>query len=128
MAPDPEAWQSLDEDERLMQIEAYHRRTGFSAEHRALHAAFHLIAENQVALGDETPTRRTVERLMGEGLSRHDAIHAIGSVLSDLISSVMRGESAAEPPGETFNTALEQLTAESWRRMLEEDDGEAEEA
>ena len=48
MAPDPEAWQSLDEDERLMQIEAYHRRTGFSAEHRALHAAFHLIAENQI--------------------------------------------------------------------------------
>ncbi len=127
VAPDSETWQSLDEDERIMQIEAYHRHADFPTEHPEIHAAFHLVVENQVALGDETPTRRTVERLMGEGLTRHEAIHAVGTVLSDEIVSVMRGESAAEPSEETFNSALEQLTAESWRRMLDEDDEEAEE-
>jgi hypothetical protein len=85
------------------------------------------MAETQVALGDETPARRTVERLMSQGLSRHEAIHAIGTVLADQVASVARGESAGEPAEEAYGTALEQLTAEGWRRMLEEDDEEVEE-
>jgi hypothetical protein len=40
------------------------------------------IAEDQIALGDEIPARRTLVRLMEEGLDRHEAIHAIDSALA----------------------------------------------
>src|SRR5215471_3743760 len=38
-------------------------------------------------LGDETPARRTAQRLINKGLDRHEAIHAIGIIefMSDLI-------------------------------------------
>ena len=39
---------------------------------------------------DELPVRRTAQRLMSEGLDRHDAIHAIGSVLAGNIHDLMR--------------------------------------
>jgi hypothetical protein len=126
-APDPKAWQALDEDERLSQVEAYHHRTGFQAERIRAHAVFHVIVENQIALGDEAPARRTLDRLMGEGLDRHEAIHALGSVVSDQIHRLMQDESAADPNEELY-AAMEQLTAEGWRRMLEEPDDEVEEA
>jgi hypothetical protein len=45
------------------------------------HAANHVIVENQLAMGDATVVPATLARLMQEGLDRHDAIHAIGSVL-----------------------------------------------
>jgi hypothetical protein len=41
---------------------------------------FHVIVENQAAQGLETPVRRTLARLQAEGLSRHDAVHAVGSI------------------------------------------------
>jgi len=125
VAPDPEAWQALDEGERQRQVEAYHHRVGAPVERSRLHAVFHTIVENQVALGDETPVRRTVERLTVEGLSRHESIHAVGSVLSEQIFQVMQGESADEPLGDAYNAAIEQLTAERWRQISEEDDEEA---
>jgi hypothetical protein len=52
---------------------------------------------------------------MSEGLTRHDAIHAIASVLAehihDLFSLVVadKNESAA-----IYNAAVERLTAKSW--------------
>jgi hypothetical protein len=40
-----------------------------------------VIVENQVALGDTFAARAVLLRLMAEGLDRHEAIYAIGSVL-----------------------------------------------
>ena len=33
----------------------------------------HVVVENQVALGEATPVPATLDRLMDEGLDRHDA-------------------------------------------------------
>jgi len=126
MAPDPKAWLALDEAERIGRVEACHRHAGVPLENSKLHAIFHTVVENQVALGDETPVRRTVERLIGEGLTRHEASHAVGSVRSEQIPQMTRRESAGESPQEIYNAAMEQLTAERWRRMLEDDDEAAE--
>ena len=82
------------------------------------HAAIHVFVENQIALGDEIPVRRTVERLMSEGLDRHDAIHAVGSVLAGHITELL-GRSETEPgadPNRPYYIALDQLTAEDWLR------------
>jgi hypothetical protein len=54
----------------------------YSALNDRIGATVHVIVENQVALGDAFPAKAVLIRLMNEGLDRHEAIHAIGSVLS----------------------------------------------
>ncbi len=118
IAPSPEEWESLDEGERIRLVEDYHRRARVSLPNAKIHAALHVIVENQVALGDETPVRRTVERLMSEGLDRHDAIHAVASVLAGHMYGVF-SPSPSEPisdPKPGYYAELERLTAEEWRR------------
>jgi len=81
----------------------------------------HVIVENQIAIGDEIPVRRTAQRLMAEGLDRHEAIHAIGMILMEFISDLMKQPDSEQPerrpdPNRPYYAALEELTAESWRR------------
>lgn len=116
VAPDPSRWQALGEDERTMLAEAYHRRAGIEVPNMALHATMHAIVENQVAMGDESPTRRAIERLMDEGLVRHDAVHAVASVLVAHLADASR---AGGPNKEAYNEAVERLTAETWRTSIE---------
>ena len=98
--PDPEEWISLDEQERIQLVEDYHRRTRIRLPNVTAHAVIHAVVENQIAFGDETPVRRTIERLMAEGLDRHDAIHAVGSVLAGHIYDLLR-----QPVGAGFKPA-----------------------
>jgi hypothetical protein len=87
-----------------------------------LHAVIHAIVENQIAAGDELPVRRKMLQLMDEGLDRHEAIHAIGSVLAVHINELMRKTVANEQSksdddvNAPYFSELEQLTAESWLR------------
>ena len=80
--PDAEQWLDLDEMERMDLVADYHRRARIKLPNPRLHATLHVIVENQILLADETPVAATLERLLAEGLDRHDAIHAIASVLS----------------------------------------------
>jgi hypothetical protein len=117
-APDPKEWSDMDEQERINLIEQYHRRAGIRLPNVTVHAVIHAVIETQIALGDELPVRRTLERLMSEGLDRHDALHAIGSVLAghmhDLLSRPKTTSKA--DPNEPYYAALERLTAEEWLR------------
>jgi hypothetical protein len=115
-APDPERWLALDEEERLRLVKDYHR--GVDMPSPDAHAAIHDTVENQVAMGDELPVRRKLEELMDEGLDRHEAIHAIGSVLMTHISDLIRGAAKSSAPdvNDAYFAQLEALTAESWRR------------
>jgi hypothetical protein len=113
VAPDPSRWQEIDEQERIMLVEAYHRREGIEVPNMTVHATVHAIIENQVAMGDELPVHRAIERLLGEGLDRHDAVHAVGSVLAAHINETLK---AGAPNNEAYKEAVERLTAESWRR------------
>ena len=80
-----------------------------------LHATIHVIVENQVALGDEIPVRRTLERLRAEGLDRHDAVHAVGSVVAKRIYELLKEGLPTGDPNEPYWAELENLTAEGWR-------------
>ena len=86
--PKSEEWQSMDEHERLQLVENFHRRARIQVPNARVHAVIHVVVENQIALGDEIPVKRAVQRLMSEGLDRHDAIHAVGSVLIGHISDL----------------------------------------
>ncbi|MGH7089932.1 MAG: hypothetical protein ACREFQ_13635, partial [Stellaceae bacterium] len=127
-APDEAAWLARDEDERLLIVEAYHRRAGIEPPKPTLHATIHAIVENQIAAGDETPVRETVARLMREGLGRHDAIHAVGHALIYHMHDLLQKRDApadAARENAAYFAAVTALTAEAWLRMADEDDEDA---
>ena len=114
-APDPSAWLELDEQERTQLVEAYHRKARVKLPGMALHAMIHTIVENQIAM-EMKVALEAMTRLMGEGLSRHDAVHAIGCVLNNHLHNLMLAEDAdllANPQG-TYEAELERLTVASW--------------
>jgi hypothetical protein len=127
-AIDPLEWTTLDEDERHYLIERCHREKRIKMPNLHVHAAIHVIVENQVALGAEIPVQIILERLMREGLRRHDAIHAIGSVLAGYMFDLIKHDAKDQDVNENYYCQLEELTAESWLRSaseeLEEEDQE----
>jgi hypothetical protein len=50
-----------------------------------------------------------------EGLDRHDAIHAIGSVLSGHVDSLLRDSYSQDQPNESYQEALRKLAASEWK-------------
>lgn len=119
IAPDPTEWLALDEDERLRRVETYHRHAAPSLLKPKLHAIVHIVIENHVAMGNELPVRRTLERLVAEGLDRHEALHALGTVLAARIGDAIDDPKASAFPAEVYNKDLELITAEGWRRQAE---------
>jgi hypothetical protein len=112
-----DAWLALDESERIQLVRRYHRRQRIRLPNETIHAAIHVIVENQLALGDEFPTKAVLLRLMKEGLDRHEAIHAIGAVLSERLFVVMSEQEAGSDLNADYMEKLKSLTAESWRKQ-----------
>jgi hypothetical protein len=112
-APDADQWLELDESERIALVTDHHRRAGVKLPNLALHATIHVIVETQAAMRDELPVRRTLDRLQVEGLDRHEAVHAIGSVLAEHMHEVMRAGVPSVDPNHAYWKALETLTARS---------------
>jgi len=110
---DPMKWGSLDDDQKLQLVEEYHEQFDPDLPDLALHSVLHTIVENQIALGDETPAAATLARLGSEGLDRHDAVHAIASILVSYLHEML-GASDAKNHNVQYFEALTKLTAESW--------------
>lgn len=111
--PSIDDWTELDESERLDLVQAYHQRQGDDLPNPDAHAVAHVIVENQVALADETPVASVMERLMQEGLDRHEAIHAIGYILMGTLHEAAQDDREADPTS-AYYRELMQLTAEKW--------------
>jgi hypothetical protein len=121
---DPLEWTTLDEGERIDLVDRYHRKKRIKMPNLRLHAAIHVIVENQVALGAEIPAQKTLERMMREGLSRHDAVHAIGTVLAGHMFNLMKYGAMDEDVNANYHRQLEELTAEGWLKSANEELGE----
>jgi hypothetical protein len=113
-APDPKQWLALDEVERVTLVADYHRRASFALPNLQMHAMMHVIVENQIALGDELPVRRTAQRLIVEGLDRHEVIHAIASVMAGHMYALAKERPSRGDVNQPYYDALEVLTAGSW--------------
>jgi len=105
--PPPDEWLALDEQERIGLCGDYHGRQWIPSAQR--HAVVHAIVENQLALR-ESVVLDTLARLQSEGLDRHEAIHAIGSVLSDHLDSLLRDPQALDHSNERYSEALRKLS------------------
>jgi len=118
IAPDPTAWLELDEQERIRIAEVHHQATRTRLPSVKAHAALHAIVENQIAEGLDSVVR-AVLRLMHEGLSRHDALHAIGSVLAEHLFETLKveGKADAKSAQTRYDAAVERLSAKEWRRQ-----------
>jgi hypothetical protein len=108
-------WLEIDEGERIELVSSYHRRKKIRLPNTQLHSVIHVVVENQLALGEEAVVR-TLARLQAEGLGRHDALHAIGSVLAaDLYELMREGSGSAGDIYARYLGRLEKLTAKGWR-------------
>ncbi len=114
-APVGNEWLEIDEDERLMLVEQYHRdaRIRLPKSARRVHATMHTIVENQLALNDE-PVVKALDRLMREGLTRHDALHAIGYLVSEQIYDILKHNETPDASKARYYAAIERLTAAAW--------------
>jgi hypothetical protein len=107
-------WLDLDEQERMMLVEDYHRRHRIRMPSLEGHAVMHTVVENQLAL-DKPVVVATFGRLRREGLDRHDAVHAIGSVLASHMHALLVGDQSEREPNEQYYEALGKLSATKWR-------------
>lgn len=105
----------------MVLVEDYHRRAKIDLPQAQLHAAIHAVVERQLA--EQLPAAvNALQRLLAEGLKRHDAIHAISSVLGEHMRQLMIGALDAENPNASYFSALDQLSVSSWRREFGVDD------
>jgi hypothetical protein len=108
--PPSKEWLALDELERIAFCAEYHRQHCIRAPNAQRHAVVHAIVESQLALAEPVVVA-TFARLCSEGLDRHDAIHAIGCVLSDHLDSLLRDPQSLDQSNERYHEALGKLSA-----------------
>ena len=77
----------------------------------------HVAVENQLALDDPKPIRPALQRLRQQGLSRHDAVHALMSVLGKFLYDTMANKTKPMD-AHAYARELDQLTADAWRRSV----------
>jgi hypothetical protein len=66
-------------------------------------------------MGDATAAPATLDRLMREGLDRHDAVHAIGSVLIGIVFDTLKNPGKQVDINALYGRELAELTGgELW--------------
>lgn len=57
-----------------------------------LHVIIHQTVENQIAANEPPETAQTLERLLSQGKTRHEAVHEIGAVLAEEMFGIMKSK------------------------------------
>ena len=115
VAPYAHDWLALPETERIRLAQSHHIAARVKAPNMKAHAAMHVVVENQIATG-YGPSKRAVARLQSQGLSRHEAIHAIASIVAQFVHELNNGRTAAAWASfqSRMSEAIERLDAEVW--------------
>ncbi len=114
--PNSQDWLGLDESERVFLVREYHEDSDVSLPDDAmeLHASIHVVVENQIAM-EHVPVPATVDRLIRQGLDRHEAIHAVGAIVSTNIYDLTKGNQMSWDQNQ-YRRRLDKLTARRWRK------------
>lgn len=115
VAPDPEDWLLLDEDERIEMVTAFHKKHRIRLPNLQMHAGMHAMIENQLAEGEDAVVS-AMDRLMAQGLDRHDAIHALSWVFAMQLFEVMKSPPNSEKGSlnDSYLAAVERVNAQDW--------------
>lgn len=111
VAPEAAEWLELDEQSRIALAADYHKSAKIELANVTLHAACHVLVENQLAERYE-PTVSALARLLREGVGRHNAIHAIGSVLAEQMQRTIKHGDVAQA---WFDAKMARLKAKDWK-------------
>jgi len=113
--PDIARWLATEESLRIVTVESHHQGLGDHPDtpNPRLHATMHVIVENQLAINNPPEVRPTLKRLVEAGLTRHEAIHAIGSVVAEALFKVMKEH--AEFDRTLAARSLAKLRPDEWR-------------
>jgi len=109
-------WLALDEAKQIELVKEFHSELELDMPTDALsvHSSIHVIVENQLAMEvDFIP--ETIAKLTRQGLDRHEAIHAIGAIISEDIFDVLKGNIEEFSPAK-YRRKLEKITAKRWRK------------
>ncbi len=80
---------------------------------RIYNVTLHVVVENQIVLGIE-PVLEAMKRLLHQGLDRHEAVHAIGSVLTGYMHKIVSNQNFDPGDHQQYYERLKKLTAEKW--------------
>ena len=95
VGPDPAHWLALEEAERLRQAKDYHECYDTLLAEPEIHAAIHVMIENQIATDDETPAREALDGIVGRPNStRSYSCPGFGPDRNDRRSRQGRGDGA----------------------------------
>jgi len=114
--PNAQEWLELGEYERVFLVREFHKDSDEQLPDDAmeLHASIHVVVENQIAM-EHVPVPATVDRLMRQGLDRHEAVHAIGAIVSSNIYDLTKGIQMSWDQNQ-YRRRLDKLTAKRWRK------------
>lgn len=112
----PEEWLALDEGVRIELVRDFHQNLPEELPDDALslHSSLHVIVENQLAMGVQL-IPETISKLIRQGLNRHEAIHAIGAILSADLYDLIKGN-VQEFSLKKYRRKLDKITAKRWRK------------
>jgi hypothetical protein len=120
-APDHGHWLERSEQERLDAVRRFHVTPPLPHQLPAsleAHSAIHAVIETQLASGDPPEAKRALGRLLSEGLTRHDAIHALGSTFASGVWEVAEGDPKAFDV-DAYKRALRSLDYAHWRELVD---------
>jgi hypothetical protein len=113
--PDASEWLTMGEEARIAMVRVYHQSIGDVGDSEQLHALFHVIVENQIAMGAHMePVRERLRQLMAQGLDRHDAVHAIGYVLAKHMHWLALDRNAGASQDARYFRELKRMTARKY--------------
>ena len=105
--PDSRAWLTLELEERVRLVESYELSVAPKASAVETNPWLYVLVENYIAQGADH-VLKAMDRLQTQGLSRHEAVRAIASV-------VMYWERKSRDEGGELNAAINALSADTWR-------------
>jgi Domain of unknown function (DUF1841) len=117
-APDVAAWLDLDEKEQMERVAKYHElaaKSGDQPPNVQRHVGMHVLVEQQIAHDVPASARRAMARLRRDGMTRHDAVHALGFVLTEHMRKAMESQTPVDEAA--YGRELEQLTVARWLKM-----------
>ena len=113
-----EGWLTVPEEEQMERVSKYHELTtkpGQKPPNVRRHVGMHVLVEQQLASGVPQEATKALARLRKDGMSRHDAVHAIGFILTEHMQRAMETQQPVDEAA--YARELSGLTLAKWVEM-----------
>ncbi|WP_163373043.1 hypothetical protein [Endozoicomonas acroporae] len=110
-------WLVLDDEQRKILVSNFHLSTEEEFQDDGaltMLSYMHVVVENQIATNVDLVSE-TVTKLVRQGLSRHEALHAISAIIVEDIFDMLKGTKSEFCP-KKYRRKLEKITAKRWRK------------